>query len=58
MRTAEERIEPRLVYDFEVCHGTEELKLTLSKVNSFRFVIVAMTESSGIYTVVFQRPAP
>lgn len=58
MRTAGERIEPRLVYDFELCYGAEELKLTLSKINSFGFVMVAMTENRGIYTVVFQRPTP
>lgn len=57
MRTPEQNA-GRCVYDFDVCIGVEALKLTLSKLNSFRFELVAVTQTMDKYTVFFRRTLP
>lgn len=55
MRTPEQS-NVRCVYDFEVCIGVEELKLKLSKINSFGFELVSVTQTMDKYTLFFRRP--
>lgn len=44
------------VYDYDVAEGQGGLKRILHEINIHGYQIVAITQSEGEYTVVFQRP--
>lgn len=55
-----ERIETdyRYVHDFELCDDATELARTLKYIDRHGYVVVSATQdASGMYTVIFRRPA-
>lgn len=48
---------PRVVVDFVLCNGLEELKETIHKLNVSSQAFLSATQEGEVYTVFFRRSA-
>lgn len=48
---------PRIVVDFQMCVGVEELKEALHEINKCGYIFLTATQSDEVYTVFFWRHA-
>jgi len=47
----------KYLYDYEIAETMSELQTVLRKINLNDYALIAATQSAGVYTVFFRRPA-
>lgn len=45
----------RIIYDFELCVGVDELKETIREINQRGYSLIGVTQHEETYTVFFRR---